>query len=236
MGWRRRRNIARAVVLLLLTVPVAAWLTAPMQLIAALIVGLLRLRVWMDGAGAWGMVVYMLVYALAVVLLVPGSLLALSAGLAYGPWGVPLAVSAATAGAGLSFLLGRYLAGAWLWRLGKRRLLLRALESAVIEGGWRFVGLVRLSPLLPFSLLNYYFGITRISFRQYLPGTFLGIIPGTSVNVLLASAGYAYALGSMRHPLKLGLLIIGVAVTVFVCRSIMLRVRKALQDAQAGMD
>jgi uncharacterized membrane protein YdjX (TVP38/TMEM64 family) len=232
MGWRRRRNIARAIVVLLLTVLVAAWLTAPMPLIVVL----LRVRTWVAAAGPWGPVAYVLVYALAVVLLVPGSLLALSAGLAYGPWGVPLAVSAATAGAALSFLIGRYLAGEWLRKLINRGLLLRAVESAVVDGGWRFVGLVRLSPLLPFSLLNYYFGITRVSFRQYLPGTFLGIIPGTSVNVLLASAGHAYILGGMRHPLKLALLAVGIVVTVFVCRIILRRVRIALHEAQARLE
>jgi uncharacterized membrane protein YdjX (TVP38/TMEM64 family) len=232
MGWRRRRNIARAAVVLLLAALIAAWLMAPMPLIDALV----SIRTWIAGAGAWGPVVYMLVYALAVVLLVPGSLLALSAGLAYGPWGLPLAVSAATTGAALSFLIGRYLAGEWLRKLTNRHLLLRAVESAVTGGGWRFVGLVRLSPLLPFSLLNYYFGITRISFRQYLPGTLLGIIPGTSVNVLLASAGYAYTLGGMRHPLKLAMLAVGLAVTVVVCRIILRRVRIVLDDAKARLE
>src|SRR5215217_3061326 len=100
MDWRRRRNIARVTVLLLLAALIGGWLMAPMSLIF----GLLRLRAWIDGAGPWGPVVYVLIYALAVVLLVPGSLLALSAGLAYGPWGLPLALSAATAGAALSFV------------------------------------------------------------------------------------------------------------------------------------
>jgi uncharacterized membrane protein YdjX (TVP38/TMEM64 family) len=232
MGWRRRRNIGRAIVVLLLTVLIAAWLLAATPAID----GLLRIRAWIAGVGPWGPVVYMLVYALAVVLLVPGSLLALSAGLAYGPWGLPLAVSAATFGAALSFLIGRYLAGEWLRNLTNRRLLLGAMESAVTDGGWRFVGLIRLSPLLPFSLLNYYFGMTRISFRQYLPGTLLGIIPGTSVNVLLASAGYAYTLGGMRHPLKLALLAVGIVVTALVCRIILQRLRVALDVAQARLE
>lgn len=232
MARRRRRNMVRAIVVLLLAVLIAAWLMAPMPLIA----GLLYVRTWINEAGPWGPVVYALAYALAVVLLIPGSLLALSAGLAYGPWGVPLALSAATVGAALSFLIGRYVAGDWLRKMANRRLLLRAMESAVTEGGWRFVGLVRLSPLLPFSLLNYYFGMTRISFRHYLPGTLLGIIPGTSVNVLLASAGYAYTLGGMRHPLKLAMLAIGIVVTVFVCRIIQLRVQDMLHEAQARLE
>jgi uncharacterized membrane protein YdjX (TVP38/TMEM64 family) len=235
MGWRRRHNIARAVIGVLLILPASVWLVTPLPLIAAVLGGLLQLREWLDGAGLWGLVVYVLVYALAVVLLFPGSLLALSAGLAYGPWGVPLAVSGATIGAALSFLISRYVAGAWFRRLRRRRLLL-ALENAVIEGGWRFVCLVRLSPLLPFGLLNYYFGVTRIPFRQYLPGTVLGIIPGTSVNVLVASAGYAYTLGGLHHPLKLALLAVGITVTVLVCRIVILRVRKVLRQAQASLE
>jgi uncharacterized membrane protein YdjX (TVP38/TMEM64 family) len=231
MGRRRRRTIAQATVVLLLAALVAAWATAPMSLVHAL----LGLRRWMDGTGPWGPVVYMLAYALAVVLLVPGWLLALSAGFAYGPWGVPLALSAATAGASISFLIGRYLAGGWLRSLTHRRLLLRAVEGAVVDGGWRFIGLIRLSPLLPFNLLNYYFGVTRVSFLQFLPGTLLGILPGTSVNVLLASAGYAYTLGGMRHPLKLAMLAIGIVVTAFVCRSIMVRVQNGLRDAHARL-
>lgn len=232
MGWQGQRNVGRAVVVLLLTVLVAAWLSAPVQLFGTL----LRVRAWIAEAGPWGWLAYVLLYALAVVLLVPGSLLALSAGLAYGPWGVPLALLAATAGASLSFLIGRYVAGEALRRVSHRRLVLRALECAVMDGGWRFIGLVRLSPLLPFGLLNYYFGVTRIPFKAYLPGTLLGIIPGTSVNVLLASAGYTYALGGMRHPLKLVMLAIGLVVTVLVCRIIVQRVRFALREAGARLE
>lgn len=233
MGGQGWRNIAQAmVVLLLLILLVAAWSMAPVALIASLA----RLRAWIAAAGPWGPVVYVLLYTLAIVLLVPGSLLALSAGLAYGLWGLPLALSGATAGAALSFLAGRHLVGAWLRRRSDGHPILQAVEGAVTEGGWRFVAMVRLSPLLPFNLLNYYFAVTRISFRRYLAGTFLGIIPGTAVNVLLASAGYAYTMGGMRHPLKLAMLAVGLVVTAFVCRIVQRRVQTALQDAKAGLE
>lgn len=224
----RRRNIARAaLVLLMLSALAVAWMMLPMTLSQDLV----RVRAWVEQFGPWGPVLFVLLYVLAVVLLVPGSVLALAAGLAYGAWGLPLALTAATTGAGLSFLIGRYIAQKQVRLLTRRRPLLRAVECAVSEGGWRIVGLVRLSPLLPFSLLNYFFGVTRIPFRHYLPATFFGIIPGTSVNVFVAAAGHAASLDGLRNPLRLALLGVGLIVTVIVCRYILRRVRIAMQHA-----
>jgi uncharacterized membrane protein YdjX (TVP38/TMEM64 family) len=224
----RRRNIARAaLVLLMLSALAVAWMMLPMTLSQDLV----RVRAWVEQFGPWGPVLFVLLYVLAVVLLVPGSVLALSAGLAYGAWGLPLALMAATTGAGLSFLIGRYIAQKQVRLLARRRPVLRAVECAVSEGGWRIVGLVRLSPLLPFSLLNYFFGVTRIPFRHYLPATFFGIIPGTSVNVFVAAAGHAASLDGLRNPLRLALLGVGLVVTVVVCAYILRRVRIAMQHA-----
>lgn len=224
----RRRNIARAaLVLLTLSALAAAWMMLPMTLSQDLV----RVRAWVEQFGPWGPVLFALLYVLAVVLLVPGSVLALAAGLAYGAWGLPLALTAATTGAGLSFLIGRYIAQKQVRLLTRRRPLLRAVECAVSEGGWRIVGLVRLSPLLPFSLLNYFFGVTRIPFRHYLPATFFGIIPGTSVNVFVAAAGHAASLDGLRNPFRLALLGVGLVVTAVVCRYILRRVRIAMQHA-----
>jgi uncharacterized membrane protein YdjX (TVP38/TMEM64 family) len=224
----RRRNITRAaLVLLILSALAVAWMMLPMTLSQDLV----RVRTWVEQFGPWGPVLFVLLYVLAVVLLVPGSVLALSAGLAYGAWGLPLALTAATTGAGLSFLIGRYIAQKQVRLLARRRPVLRAVECAVSEGGWRIVGLVRLSPLLPFSLLNYFFGVTRIPFRHYLPATFFGIIPGTAVNVFVAAAGHAASLEGLRNPLRLALLGVGLIVTVIVCRYILRRVRIAMQHA-----
>ena len=224
----RRRNIARAaLVLLMLSALAVAWMMLPMTLSQDLV----RVRAWVEQFGPWGPVLFVLLYVLAVVLLVPGSVLALAAGLAYGAWGLPLALTAATTGAGLSFLIGRYIAQKQVRLLARRRPVLRAVECAVSEGGWRIVGLVRLSPLLPFSLLNYFFGVTRIPFRHYLPATFFGIIPGTSVNVFVAAAGHAASLDGLRNPFRLALLGVGLVVTAVVCRYILRRVRIAMQHA-----
>lgn len=232
MDAKRRRTIARAAVVFPVFAIVAGWLMLPLSLAE----GLLQIYSWIDRLGPWGPALFVAAYVLAVVLLVPGSMLALLAGLVYGPWGFPLALTGATTGAALSFLIGRYVAGRHVRLLSRRRPVLRAVERAVREGGWRFVGLVRLSPLLPFNLLNYFFGVTRIPFRDYIFATFAGIMPGTAVNVFIATAGQAVGLETLRHPLRLALFGVGLVVTVVVWCYILRRVRIALRHADVALD
>lgn len=229
MDGRRRRLLGRAALLLLLAAGLTFWL-----LLASPAAALRRIQDWIDSFGFWGPALFLLFYVIAVVVLVPGSMLALLAGLAYGMWGLPLALAAATVGASISFLIARHLARSRVLALTRRRVVWRAFERAVSEGGWRIVGLVRLSPLLPFNLQNYFFGITSIPFRHYLPATLFGILPGTTVNVSLAAAGYAMSAGDLWHPLKLALLALGLAVTVVVCWTVGRRVQAILQIAGQG--
>ena len=223
MDMQRRRNLARAM-LLLFVVAAVAYL-----LLFYPAVDLTKILAWIRGFGFWGPAVFFLLYILAVVVLVPGSVLALVAGLSYGMWGLPLALLAATTGASLSFLIARHLAHNQVQAMTQHHLLWRAVEHAISEGGWRIVSLVRLSPVLPFNLQNYLFGVTRIPFRHYLPATFLGIFPGTSVNVLFATAGHAMTLGGFWHPLKAGLFVVGLVLTVAVGWTINRRVQAILR-------
>jgi uncharacterized membrane protein YdjX (TVP38/TMEM64 family) len=229
MDGRRRRTIGRAILFLLLTAGLGFWL-----FFASPIGALRRIQAWIDSFGFWGPALFLLFYIVAVVVLVPGSMLALLAGLAYGMWGLPLALAAATTGASISFLIARHVLRSQVQAMSRRRLVWRAFELAVSEGGWRIVGLVRLSPVLPFNLQNYFFGITSIPFRHYLPATVLGILPGTTVNVSLGTAGYAMSLndvGDLFHPLKLALFALGLAVTVIVYWTISRRVRAIMRIA-----
>jgi uncharacterized membrane protein YdjX (TVP38/TMEM64 family) len=220
----RRRGLANVTLFLLGMAALAFWL-----LFASPAAGLRRIQTWIDSFGIWGPAVFVLLYIMAVVALAPGSVLALVAGLAYGMWGLPLALVAATTGASLSFLIARHLARSQVQAMTRHHLLWRAVERAVSEGGWRMVGLVRLSPVLPFNLQNYFFGITRIPFWHYLLATLLGILPGTAVNVSIATAGHSVTLGGLWHPLKLALFMFGLAVTVGVCWTITRRVQSMLK-------
>jgi uncharacterized membrane protein YdjX (TVP38/TMEM64 family) len=140
---------------------------------------------WIESLGVWGVVAFGLVYILGTLLLAPAVPMSIAAGLAFGAWGIPIVLVAATMGAALAFLVARYWAHAKVRGLLEKRPRLKAVANAVREEGWKVVLLLRLSPLVPFELQNYFFGITDIPFRHYVLATFVGIIPGTIVYVYL---------------------------------------------------
>jgi uncharacterized membrane protein YdjX (TVP38/TMEM64 family) len=145
------------------------------------------LQSWIDDFGVMGPPIFILIYVLAVILLVPGSALTIAAGVAYGNWGIPLALAASTAGASAAFLIARYLAFDKVHTLLAEKQVLQAVESVVNNDGWKIIVLVRISPLIPFNIQNYFFGVTQIPLWQYIVSTFIGLIPGTIVNVVIAN-------------------------------------------------
>jgi uncharacterized membrane protein YdjX (TVP38/TMEM64 family) len=147
------------------------------------------LQTWVNRFGAWGPVVFAFIYIIAVVVLVPGSVLTISAGLAYGLWGLPISLIAATIGASIAFLIARYLARDKVRGFVEGRRRLHAVEQAVSEGGWKIIGLLRLSPLVPFNLQNYVLGVTSVSFWEYVAATFVCMIPGALVNIYIGMIG-----------------------------------------------
>ncbi len=138
--------------------------------------------------GAWGWLLFILLYALGTVLFFPGSLLTLAGGALFGPlWGTLLNLSAATLGATLAFQLARYLAADWVEQKTRGRL--QQLKSGVENEGWRFVIMVRLIPLFPFNLLNYALGLTRIRLSHYMIASYIGMLPGALAYTYLGYAG-----------------------------------------------
>jgi len=138
---------------------------------------------WVERLGVWGPVAFVAGYAVATVAFVPGSLLTLAAGAAFGlVEGTTLVLVAATLGAAAAFLIARYLARASVERrlAGNPRFV--ALDRAVGAQGRRIVFLLRLSPLFPFNLLNYALGLTRVRFADYLVAS-IGMVPGTVLYV-----------------------------------------------------
>jgi uncharacterized membrane protein YdjX (TVP38/TMEM64 family) len=192
------------------------------------------LQAWVDSFGSWSPLVFGLIFVVAVVLLVPGAALSLAAGFAYGAWGLPLAVVAATIGASIAFLIARYVAQEKVRSLVQGRKKLQAVEKAVSEGGWKIVGLVRLSPLVPFNMQNYFFGITTIPFAQYAAATFIGIIPGTAVNIYVGTIGGLVSEDKAVSSLQWGFFAVGLAVSVIVVWIVTRKAKKKLADA--GVD
>jgi uncharacterized membrane protein YdjX (TVP38/TMEM64 family) len=139
--------------------------------------------------GAVGVAVYVVVYILAAVFMFPGSLLTLGAGFLYGPaWGTLLVSPASVAAATIAFLLGRTVAREWIKRRIAENPRFSAVDEAVEKKGFKVVFLLRLSPIFPFSLLNYALGLTRVRLRDFVLASFLGMLPATFLYVYLGSS------------------------------------------------
>lgn len=150
--------------------------------------------VWINQLGFWGPLAFIAIYNLATVLFIPGSILTLGGGLIFGVvWGSIYVFIAATLGATFAFLIGRYLSRNWVEKQMEKHPKFKAIDEAVAREGFKIVFLMRLSPIFPFNLLNYAFGITKVSLKDYILGSF-GMIPGTLMYVYLGSLGGKFAI------------------------------------------
>ncbi len=141
---------------------------------------------WIGGLGIWGPVVLVLSYIVATVLFVPGMILTMAGGAMFGLQVGMVTVSiGSTLGASIAFLISRYLARDKVAVMAGRNRRFAAIDQAIDEGGWKIVALVRLSPVTPFSLENYLFGLTRICFWPYVLASWLAMLPGTFLYVYL---------------------------------------------------
>jgi uncharacterized membrane protein YdjX (TVP38/TMEM64 family) len=167
--------IIAAIIILFHFLPVATWLRA--------------FQTYVRGLGPVGYVVYILVYAVCVVALVPASILTLGAGAIFGfVGGTIVVVVGATLGAGLAFLLARTVMRKRVESMTASNAKFRALDRAIAGEGMKIVFLVRLAVVFPFTYVNYAFGLTAIPFWRYLVATFFGIIPATAAFVFVSSA------------------------------------------------
>ena len=182
---------------------------------------------WVAELGPWGPLIYILIYILACVFFIPGSILTLGAGVLFGVIKGSIIVSvAATAGATCAFLVGRHIARDWVSKRIQSNPKFQAIDEAVAREGWKIVVLTRLSPVFPFNLLNYAYGLTRVSLRDYFFASWIGMMPATVMFVYIGSlAGEIAKIGGegrSRTPAEWALYIVGLiataAVTVYVTR------------------
>ena len=190
---------------------------------------------WIRDLGAIGPLVFAGIYVIAAVALVPGSILTLGAGVVFGiVKGTLVVIVSATLGATAAFLVGRYLARDWVASRIKGNEKFQAIDRGVAEEGWKIVGLTRLSPVFPFNLLNYAFGITRVSLKDYVLASFFGMLPATLMYVYIGSlAGDLATLGAAdrsRTPGELLLYAVGLVATILVTVYITRIARKALNQ------
>ena len=189
----------------------------------------------LESLGAWGPVIFVLLYIVAAVLFVPGSALTLGAGALFGVGlGSVLVSAGATLGATAAFLVGRYLARDWVAKKIEGNAAFAALDRAVAADGWKIVGLTRLSPAFPFTLLNYAFGLTRVSLRDYVLASWIGMMPGTVMYVYLGSLARA-AGDCSRTPAEWALYGVGLAATIVVTVFVTRLARAALAQRTAAV-
>ncbi|QDU77493.1 TVP38/TMEM64 family inner membrane protein YdjZ [Bremerella volcania] len=179
---------------------------------------LASLETWISSLGIWGPVVLTIAYIVATVLLVPGTILTLVAGATFGLGIGTVVVSiGSTIGASLCFLIARYGVRRHVTQWAERYPLFAAIDSAIGEGGWKIVALLRLSPAIPFNVQNYLYGLTSIRFWPYVIASWLAMLPGTFLYVYLGYITRA-ALGEQRERTLAEwiFLAIGLAATVIV--------------------
>ena len=203
--------------------PVAEWMVHINETIADL--------------GAWGPVVFAACYIAATLLLIPGSLMTLAAGALFGTvLGTATVSLAATSSAALAFLISRYVAREAIEKRTEKQPRFGAIDRAIGEQGWKIVGLLRLTPVVPFSLSNYLFGLTAIPFGPYVAVSWLAMLPATFLYVYLgdlAATGVETAVGapgSSPEAIEWSLRILGAVATIAVTILITRMARRALRE------
>ena len=217
-----------------------AGLASVLLLLAGVAIGwsLLPLRQWaasfeasIHDLGMWAPIIFALIYILAVMVLVPATTVTLAAGLAFGFAGLPLAFASAIIAAACAFLLSRYLFAKRIRQLLAGLPRSRALYEAIGEGGWRVVFLLRLSPIMPFSMLNYALGVTEIGFWPYALATSVGVIPALTFYVYLGALGEAALTSAPLGTARILLLLFGLAATLAAALYLARKARAELMKA-----
>lgn len=168
-----------------------------------------RLRAWIDGHGAWGPVVYVLIYSIAPVFMAPGLPLTVAGGVLFGPfWGVVYVAIGATIGASAAFLIARLMGREWVQGIIKGGGRVAELDRRTKEEGWKIVAFTRLIPLFPYNFLNYAFGLTGIRFLTYAVTTFVFMLPGIVAFVIFSSSLLDLAKGKVSREFLIGLLLV----------------------------
>src|SRR6266849_5712987 len=195
---------------------------------------------WVVQMGVTGIFVFIIVYAVATVLLAPGSVLTIGAGFVFGLWKGFLAVSVgATLGASLAFLVARFIARDKVEAIARRNEKFREIDNAIGKQGARLIFLLRLSPVIPFNLSNYFYGLTTVKFWSYVLASWIGMMPGTFLYVYIGAAGKAaVAAGAGGEAVKRGWQYwtftgVGLAATIIVTIWVTKIARDALRETKA---
>src|SRR4029453_19076408 len=196
---------------------------------------------WIGQLGVAGIFIFIGVYAAATVLLAPGWILTVGAGFAFGLWKGFLAVSvAATLAASFWFLLAPFIARDKIETIAKQDDKFRRIDTAIGKQGAKLIFLLRLSPVIPFNLSNYFYGLTGVKFWPYVLASWIGMMAGKFLYVYIGTAGkaaFAAAAGgeAIKHDWQYWTFFgIGLTTTVAVTVWVTKIARDALRKTQAA--
>lgn len=168
------------------------------------------LQLWLQKMGIWAPILYILIYAIATICILPSTPLNLTGGAIFGSvWGTIWTSIAAILAAMLSFAFSRTigrnlveqkLAGRW-----------QSLDREMHQGGFFYMFAIRLLPLIPYGIVNFAAGLTSIKFRDYLLGTLLGTVPGILPFVMMGAGLTALKQGDIL-PMLVALALTGMLV------------------------
>jgi len=197
------------------------------------------LQRFVSSLGWIGPVVFGLIYAGCTVLMMPGSLLTIAAGVLFSQlYQAFLAVSIGTTlGASIAFLLGKSVLRSWVENQIEKYPIFQAIDSAIAKRGLTMVLLLRLSPLIPFNILNYALSVTSISFLSFSYGSWVGMAPGTFLYIYLPWAAL-HAIGAATADLTNKILLYGVgpAVTIVVVVIVTIIAKRAIDTEMKSLE
>jgi uncharacterized membrane protein YdjX (TVP38/TMEM64 family) len=172
-----------------------------------------QIHTWVKHAGFWAPLLYVGVYVIATLLVLPSTALNLTGGGIFGPWlGVFWTSIGAIIAAVVAFTfsrtvgrktLAKRLAGRW-----------QAMDVEVQRGGLFYMFAIRLVPIMPYGLVNFAAGLTSVSFKDFLLGTTLGTVPSVLPFVLLGSSSVKAVHTGEVLPLVGTLALIGILVVI----------------------
>ncbi|HWK96722.1 MAG TPA: TVP38/TMEM64 family protein [Pseudolabrys sp.] len=181
--------------------------------------------------GHWAPAGFILLYAISTVAGLPGGILDVVGGAVFGPvYGSLINLAGGTLGAAGAFLLARYVAADWVRRRAGPRV--QKVMTSVEEDGWRFVAFVRLVPVIPYTIVNYMLGLTRIPFWHYVIATVVFMAPSTVAYTYIGHAG-TQALAGDTDNIRYALLMLAVIAIVIFAPQFYKRWRNARTEQQS---
>jgi len=161
--------------------------------------GLQKLQTIISSQGLWAPALFSIIYIFATVFALPGSVLTILGGLLFGAlWGTAINLTSATIGASFCFMISRYVGREFVEKLLRKKSSFEGLDEKIGKHGFYSVLYLRLIPLFPFNALNFGLGLTKVSFKDYVLASFIGMLPGCFAYTALGAAGQHVSLTSLE--------------------------------------